>query len=341
MNRIDEKLLEKYFNNTCTAEEAQRVLYWFDTPEGSRYLQKRMHRDEQHYGTVDPEGLARPDSQRMLNVIRQRSYKDKGVAANRQNHWSHLLRAAAAVLVLVLGSIFYLQVTESSSGSDNQTIVHYVTQPDQQRRITLEDGTEIRLNENSNLWISNRVENGVRRVELDGEAFFEVAPNPERVFMVDANESTIRVLGTAFNVKSRPSDENVQVAVVEGRVSFGSLQYGEESSVVLARGEYGYMDLRSHAITVENYGVENYLAWMRGRFTFEDQSLDQICVQLDRLYELGCHFEEESLRNLRLTADFSNDTLDKTILVIAMSLDINYEREENQVYWAPGDDEQE
>lgn len=339
MHRIDKALIEKYFDGTCTAEEAGRVLNWFETPAGSRYLKQRMRRD----GEQGVAGLNRtqadPDSEvsdKMLNAIRSRIRAEERTLPSRKDRRAVILRAAAALLVLAMGSLFYLTMkSQISTHRAGPQEVHYITSPEQQQRITLEDGTEIRLNESSEIRISDRVVDGVRRVWLEGEAYFDVAPNPSRQFVVEANQSAIRVLGTAFNIRSRAGEPNVQVAVMQGRVSFGGVDENESEQVILQRGEYGFMDLRDRSITVDDYGVENYLSWLRGRLNFQDQSLEQICTQLNRLYELTCSFETESFRELRLTADFSNDSIDKTLLVIALSLDIGYERKANGIRWVP------
>ncbi len=168
--------------------------------------------------------------------------------------------------------------------------------------------------------------------ELKGEAFFDVARNPEQPFIIHANESDVEVLGTSFNVKSHPEQSNVQVAVVEGRVAFKNVNNTPEAealSVTLSKGQYGYMDIHKRTILVDDLAVENYLAWKNGRFEFEGLTLQQVCTQLNRLYEIECSYSNKQIENLLLTASFSNESLEKTLEVIALSLDIEYDLKNN------------
>lgn len=148
---------------------------------------------------------------------------------------------------------------------------------------------------------------------------------PNRPFIIHTNQSTVHVLGTAFNVKSISGGDNVQVAVVEGRVSInGDSNKLEKHSVVLKKGQYGYLDVKEQSITVDDYAVANYLTWKSGRLKFEDLSLGQVCLQLNRLYDIRCEYTDEELKDRRLMANFSNDSLEKTLSVISLSLQIDY-----------------
>jgi ferric-dicitrate binding protein FerR (iron transport regulator) len=215
--------------------------------------------------------------------------------------------------------------------------IHFQTNNEVNREITLSDGSVIRLNKNSEVIISENFMHGTREIELKGEAFFDVAHNPDQPFIIHANESDVEVLGTSFNVKSHPEDSNVQVAVVDGRVAFRNVNSTPESetlSVTLSKGQYGYMDIQKRTILVDDLAVENYLAWKSGRFEFENLTLQQVCTQLNRLYDIECSYSDLGIQNLMLTASFSNESVEKTLEVISLSLDIEYEHTENSVHWS-------
>ncbi|MEX2573793.1 MAG: FecR domain-containing protein, partial [Balneolaceae bacterium] len=142
------------------------------------------------------------------------------------------------------------------------------------------------------------------------------------------------VLGTSFNVKTSDSGKEVQVAVIEGSVSFGGRSETDGiAPVVLTDGQFAQMNSGDQTLRVEEFGVENYLVWMRGRLVFDDLSLNQACLQLNRLYGLECSYSEESLSEKRLTADFSPDSIEKSLSVISLSLDLDYERNGRKVTW--------
>jgi len=337
MKNIDKELLERFFNDDCTVEETEQVLKWFDTPEGEKFLEESLNSDAGQFadetrdlGSDYPE----PDSDQLLNaihlIIRKQECRNK-----RKRHIIYpVFKAAAVVLVILTASYFYQFAYQSPETEIVEAVpIHYTTSDDEQRDITLGDGSTIRLNNNSEVWISGDYMSGAREIELQGEAFFEVMHDPEKPFIVYANESAVEVLGTSFNVKSYRTGDNIQVAVTEGRVSFRSNAPAGDQTVILDGGQYGFLDLSNNEISVEDFAIENYLAWMNGRLVFEDLSLDKVCLQLNRLYQINCSFENDALTGLKLTATFSGDSLERTLSVISLSLDIRYRLDNGEVAW--------
>ena len=216
--------------------------------------------------------------------------------------------------------------------------IHFKASEEQHREITLSDGSMVRLNSNSEIIISEDFLRGTREIELIGEAFFDVAHNEEQPFIIHANQSTVRVLGTSFNVRSFPGQDNVQVAVVDGRVSFTNKnaidkETDTENGVVLTQGQYAYMDIQKSTFQVDDVAIENYLAWKNGELDFDGLPLEKVCVQLNRIYGVHCFFGDAEVKDLLLSANFSNESLDKTLSVIALSLNISYERRDSRVIW--------
>lgn len=334
---MNPRIVEKFFKNTCTAGEAKRVLEWLDTPEGQKYLDGRLDSEiEQVSGAnIQPADIDL-DSEKLFGSIQEKLKSTPGKNARRRRHFdlTPVLRMAAVLLLGFTGSLFYYFNYYEAPESEqivNSAPKHYVTGEDQQRELTLTDGTKIRLNSNSQVWIPERA-GDTREVRMEGEAYFDVTRNPEKPFIIHTDNASIQVLGTAFNVKSSPSKSSVQVAVVEGSVSFSSsAEQTTEESVILEKGQFGY--LNEDKITIEEFGVENYLAWMRGRLVFEDLALSQVCVQLTRLYDVQCGFDDEALKELLLSTNISDDSFEKVLSVISLSLDISYRKDGSKITW--------
>ncbi len=334
MNR---RLAEKYFNNETTPGESQKVLKWFATSEGEQYLQDRLEADVELMDRVDLRDLVPIlNSNELYNSIQLNIKKKRNVLSIKRTDWlSYTVKVAAAVLVIFTAYIFVMSHENYLAG---QVVVEesiiFNTGDEQHREIRLSDGTVVRLNNNSEVLLSENFQKETRELSLSGEAYFDVAHDPEHPFIINANSSSIEVLGTAFNVRAISDQANVQVAVVEGKVSFkNEFNLEEQQPVILTKGQFGYLDIDKGEILVEEFAINNYLAWKSGRFNFEMNTLHQVCVQLDRLYNLDCNFSDPKLSNLHLTANFSNESLDKTLSVIALTLDLDYERNNNQVKW--------
>ena len=340
---MDKNLVEKFFINQTTPEETELVLKWFDTSEGKQYLQERLDID---YDLMDRKELRKMvpelDSNRMYHSIHKRIKTERQNVIRNPDRFAYAFKAAAAILVIILTSVFYIaNYSDPAQEVAESEPIHVQTSDNENREITLSDGSLVRLNKNSEIVISENFMNGTREIKLSGEAFFNVAHNPEQPFIIHANQSTVRVLGTSFNVRSFPGQDNVQVAVVDGRVSFTNKnavdsQTENENGIVLTKGQYAYMDIQKSTFQVDDVAVDNYLAWKNGQFVFDGQSLQQVCLQLNRIYGAHCSFESPEIRDLLLTADFLNESLEKTLSVISLTLKIEFENQSGKVHWFEG-----
>jgi len=316
------------------------VLEWFETDEGKKYLEKRMNIDA---GLMDrrelEELVPELNSEELFSAIQKDIRKTPGLFSLHRRNWpGYTMKAAAAALVMITASLFSIAHEEyvAEQIAEHAQVI-FQTGDEENRNITLGDGTKIRLNSNSEITVSAGFMKGERELTLTGEAFFDVEHNPDQPFIIHANESSIEVLGTAFNVKSIKNQKSVQVAVVEGRVAFRGAKNGvdsEELSVTLSRNQYGYLDLENRVLNVDDFAVENYLAWKSGRLAFNELTMRQVCMQLNRIYSIECSFSVNEIEELKLTANFSNESLEKTLEVISMSLELEYEMQDEIVKWA-------
>ena len=331
------RLFDKYLDNTCTPEEAERVLEFLDTPEGEEYFAWKFMQDARQVPETN-EQLPRPfDSEKLFGAIEEQiespaiDLQQNKINRTGWDGFSPFLRVAAILLFVFIGSLSYyhhsggVTVPEPMAAAE-ETI--YTTGPEEQKKIILKDGTHIRLNAGSELRVAPDFFTASRKVSLKGEAYVDVASNKDKPFIIQTEQASVEVLGTVFNVKS-VAEEEVQVAVVEGAVS---VQGTKGEAVTLEKGQFGYS--KEGAIQVEETGVQNYLSWMTGRLTFDDQPLTAVCSQLTRLYGLSCGFANDALKELSLTTDISIDKRDDKLLsVIALSLDITYRRDQDRVVW--------
>jgi len=338
--RMNQKLAEKYFKNQATPGETQKVLEWFETHDGERYLKERFERDRDLMDSHDlRKKVPELDSDKLYKSIQLNIKKKKCFFSLKRTDWlGYTVKAAAAVLVILTASLFTIthQQYVAEQVVEPEPVV-FQTEEEQHREITLGDGTIVRMNSNSEIVVSADFMNGTREITLTGEAYFDVEHKPEQPFIIHANQSTVEVLGTAFNVRSFSGENNVQVAVEEGSVLFkeASVENSDDHlTAILSSGQYGYLDISGRTILVEDFAIENYLAWKKGRLEFENLSLSQVCTQLNRLYDITCSYADPEFENLHLTASFSMESMEKTLSVIGLSLGIDYKKNtDNRIHW--------
>lgn len=159
--------------------------------------------------------------------------------------------------------------------------------------LTLQDGTKVWLNAESKLEYPVKFLGPVRQVKLSGEAYFEVTRDTTRPFSVEVNgQFEVNVLGTSFNIKAYPGDDQAETTLVQGKVAIGSIILQPSEQAVF------YKD---REMEVRKVNVGNYTAWHEGWFYFENERLEQALEQLGRWYDIHFVFGDDEVRHLRLT----------------------------------------
>ena len=162
-------------------------------------------------------------------------------------------------------------------------------------KITLEDGTQVWLNAESQLIYPDTFSANERRVILKGEAYFEVVKDEQKPFYVESNGQVVRVYGTEFNVRSYEEDADIYTTLVSGRVSLQSMN-GNEAELILTPGKQAVFDKRQRSTSVRPVDTQVVTSWRRGMFVFEEQNLEQIMRDLSRWYNFSYEFKDTSLR---------------------------------------------
>lgn len=166
------------------------------------------------------------------------------------------------------------------------------TPPGGQFQVVLPDGTRVWLNASTWLKFPVRFSPGERRVELSGEAYFEVQRNPAAPFRVSSQRQEIEVLGTHFNVHAYADEPHIKTTLLEGSVRVASGQ----SSVLLKPNEQADLG-GSDKLRVSQADVEYAIAWKKGYFRYEDERVETIMQHVSRWYNVQVVFEDAKLKD--------------------------------------------
>jgi ferric-dicitrate binding protein FerR (iron transport regulator) len=187
--------------------------------------------------------------------------------------------------------------------------------------LELADGTLITLNAESRIRYPNRFEGEERRVELEGEAFFNVTHQPDRPFIVSNEKLRVRVLGTSFNLKVYP-DERQQATLLAGSVE---VDCGGEN-VRIVPGEQLTWDGREWSVRVVD--VTPYIAWKEQRFVFEDELLEEVLKKLERWYDINVYIRYPSLKEIRYTGNLPKyEEIDKVLHLLELAARVHFNLE--------------
>jgi transmembrane sensor len=163
-------------------------------------------------------------------------------------------------------------------------------------KVILSDGTQVWLNAASSIRYPTRFTGPDRKVYLQGEAYLEVAPDPDHPFIVSTARNEVAVLGTSFNIKAYADDAYDRTSLIEGKVRI-STTGGD--TVTLKPGMQGLV--KEGRIQAGEGNLQEALAWRNGLFIFEHESLENICKKLSRWYNVDFTFTSPQYRSLHFT----------------------------------------
>ena len=191
-------------------------------------------------------------------------------------------------------------------------------------KVLLSDGTSVILNSGSSLEFPIGFHGAERRVKLSGEAYFEVAKDPLKPFIVQSGAGSTRVLGTKFNVSNYPDEPVLRTTLLEGKVQFS----GNGETAVLQPGEQASLNKKGLQVTTVN--VEEAMAWKDGLFIFNNEELSVIMRQLSRWYDVDVDYN--TIPDRRLYVKISRDVnLSEVLGQFALTSNLKFKVEGRRV----------
>jgi ferric-dicitrate binding protein FerR (iron transport regulator) len=202
----------------------------------------------------------------------------------------------------------------------------------QKFKLTLSDGTTVWLNSGSRLKFQQNMQHtkGNRRAYLDGEAFFSVAKNTNRPFIITINEVDVKVLGTAFNISGYNGEKNVVTTLVEGSVEVYQIE-NEKDKLLLKPMDQALFDKKESKFSKEKVDTSIYTAWMQDRLVINGLGFNDLKVKLERLYNVSITCSSENLDKAIFKGEFENENLETILKTIATSTPFNYKVQGNEV----------
>ncbi|MBW8332609.1 MAG: DUF4974 domain-containing protein [Prolixibacteraceae bacterium] len=295
-NYID-LLIANYLSGEASQAERDELNRWI----GESPANKRIFEETQQIWAKSQTYFAAPeissDREKIKDqIIQQLSKPTKTVSLST---WIYRV-AAILALPVMLGIGWYLGSAEISS---EMQMCEVTALKGQVSKCVLADGTEVWLNAGSTLKYDAALKGNLREVNLDGEAYFKVSKNKHKPFVVTTEYAQIKVFGTIFNLKAYSGENKVETTLEEGSVVF-SLNEGSTIPVELKPGEQVVYNISEKKITVGK--VETYLhtAWTDGKFVFKDADLHTIIQELEKLYDVRIHLDNDSLLKLHFRGMF-------------------------------------
>lgn len=230
--------------------------------------------------------------------------------------------AAVLTLPLLIFTIWNLYNMQLSSKQTESIITwQEIESPAGMRSfLKLPDGTDMWLNAGSKVKYSIPFTRESRHLELTGEAYLQVAKNPNSPFIVEAQNTMVQVLGTQFNVKAYPDENNVEIALKEGKVEFYySKDTGKNLYTKLEVNDLVVLNKKNRTITRENGNIESYIAWHKNLLVFDDTPMIEVASKLEKWYGVRVVIADDEILKYKFTTTFANEPLFRVLELLELS----------------------
>ena len=224
-----------------------------------------------------------------------------------------LVRVAAAIIMVIgLTYIFYYYPSTTKESLVLQTMVS--TDISTQKTVVLPDGSIVSLNRNSELLYPETFDSDSRTIYLKGEAFFEVAPNKDKPFMIYSGSTKTTVLGTSFNLRAYSKEDEVKLTVVTGKVAFTLAD--DKEGVIVTPGNMGMLVNSTKQIASGVNTDLNFLSWKTKQLSFNGNALSELIESLEKHYDAQIVIDEDATGLCTFTGDFSETDLENALRII-------------------------
>ena len=324
-------LIAKYYSDECSQEEINELYKWRDENKENQILFNQVKQDIEIINLNKSMNKINVDSawEKLKNRIQE---DEQTVPVMEEEKVRFLAFPAvlkfAATIVILLGIGFFSTKIYQKISNKNITL-EYALLNKLGEEIELPDGSTVVLNSDSKISYPKVFASNERRIELEGEAFFNVTKNPEQPFIIEAKNAEVKVLGTSFNVNANIPGNKVEVFVETGLVQLSRLKNGDEK-ILINPGDVGV--LSTGKLTKEENHNQNIIAWKTKEIVFHEDNLEDVIETLNKIYKTNIECENPDVLKLRYTSTFKNQDIDSILNVICLTFNLKIESTEDQIY---------
>lgn len=234
--------------------------------------------------------------------------------------WRRVIASASAVLAAAV-ILFMCMLWSRPSENAAPEIFEIVAERGQKSSVTLPDGSRVMINSASTISYTSDYNVKERNVFLSGEAYFDVASNADIPFVVHADKVSVTALGTKFNVKAYAEDPYVVTTLVEGCVR---TEAGTQYELLTRAQEASYNKEADVLLAYDVKDISRAVPWIRNELLFENESLADIAVTLERMYNVTIVFEDEAAKGYSYTGLIRNNSLQNVLELISSTSPVGY-----------------
>jgi transmembrane sensor len=350
------EIITRYLDGTATPEEAAMLLEWLKSDKLNTKLFIELKDIWLKTGLLNKEDQ---ETERALYRFKSRVANTTDVINSQKFFLLKYANAASVAFIVVLIGILFFARYEYNTEKDKVTYTETIIPLGQKGQVLLGDGTRIALNSGSKIKYPSNFNSDKREVYVEGEAYFDVAHDETKPFLVHSGKLTVKVLGTSFNIKSYPGEDRIETTLVSGSVKiFQEIGKQEREITTLKPNEQAIYNTEDGKITVKQLRsatdekltstkqdeqanmqkekvlqIESVILWKEQKLIFENETLEEMARKLTRWYGKNIHIEDESLKRNRYSGKFIyNETIYQVLEVLSITTEIQYSEKNHEIY---------
>jgi hypothetical protein len=343
---MTQELIIKFFQNKCTSDEIDEIIKWFryDADKNSAHLMLKQiwnnySTEKDTFKNIQFENIL---DKLHHNINIKNSEKLQGEkdiihlpVKRRYNFRTVLTRVAVILFIPLLSVLIYTLVfSKFNNNNSNNIIVDNNTTSyieieapvGSRTNVELADGTKVWLNHGSKLKYSAQFTGENRVVQLVGEAYFEVAHNPQKPFIVKTDKIQVTALGTEFNVMAYPGEQIVNTTLVSGKVLVEK-RLNENETIKICEMQPNQLvkfNLKKNTYSCVATATNKYTSWKDGILIFDNNPIDEVALRLSKWYNVEFVIENPKVRELVYNATFVDETLFQVLELMKIATPITY-----------------
>lgn len=281
---------------------------------------------------------------------------------SRKITWLKRVAAAAVLTGLAAGAWWWLAAGTSSRPTVAEAQKsEIVAKKGAKTHLVLPDGTSVWLNSDSRLLYDARFNDAIREVTLEGEAYFDVVKNPKRPFIVHTSGIDVKVLGTAFNVKSYPQEPTIEATLIHGSIEVLNKRELKAPKVILRpheklvfnKSEQSFVngvnndqpaprketgDIHNSPVIAVTALPKNIpdtslkeTSWVYNKLLFDGDTFRELAVKMERWFNVRLTFRNEKVANYRLRGSFEKENIEEALQALQFIVSFTYKIKDNEI----------
>lgn len=320
------ELIIAKFKQEISAEDNEKLMHWADNPECQAILEdlntlwQKIQEKSKDY-TPDKEYYWKELSARI-----NKTGQTETVTPCKTVSLQRLCRYAAVACIVLVAAIGISYYWGTNNGSKPETEQVY-TCMNGKSKVSLPDGTEVWLHDNTTLAYDNDFQGHNRLVRISGEAYFEVTRDEQKPFIVQTEGMRVVVHGTKFNVDSPESSPESRVSLIEGSVSLET----SSENLFLKPGDIATYNRKDSQLEIESGDVIFEKSWANDKLYLSNKSLGDVCHYLSKWYNVKINVDNELKDKYMYTFTLRNEPLEEIIRLMSRINPISYSFDEDNI----------